>query len=304
MGGNVEFIVDKELVSGKRIHTYDITDTLRVIAKIIDRPYAEVQNGIMGSGYKTESSGDIDIALDENKIGYEELLDYLNTTYDFVKLSYGLKMIHLLVPIEGKHSERILKDECNGWVQVDLMFGDVNWLKFSHYSEGNKSKYKGKFRTALIMSVALVKTQFTDFDENEELLAKVGLVFNNQGLATQKRLRRKKKNGDGYVKAMARVEDDDAEWSERYGNIVAHKADTINPDDAAELIFGKNTKAKDIRTFEQVKKLVRNMPNKDQFLIDKLFHQRIEEFSLNLCVAAGEVSVVGARLEDRAGCAA
>lgn len=278
MSGNAKFIVGGEEITGGRIHTYDISDTIREIAKIIDRPISEITDNLLGSAYKTESCGDLDIAMDENKVGYEEMLDYLRTSYDFVKPSYGFKMIHLLVPIEGNHSERILKDECNGWVQVDLMFGNVEWLKFSYYSAGNKSKVKGKYRTALIMSVALMKTQFTDFDENESLLAKVGMIFDNTGLNTQTRMRRKKKSGEGYVKPMSRVENDDAEWSERYGDIVVKDNSTLNPDDAATLIFGRKIKAKHIQTFEQVKALVKKMPKKDQLLIDKLFHQRLEEF--------------------------
>ena len=278
MGGNVKFDVSGETVQGRRIHNYDITDTLSYVSEITGISKDKLMKNTLGSAYKSDSSGDIDIAIDDSEMGYEELRDYLKTSYDWVHPSEGFKILNLLVPIQGKHSKKILSDEdFNGYVQVDLMFGNPQWMKFSYFSPGKKSKYKGIYRTGLIRVVTMVKTEFAEYDDDGSLLAKVGAVLDNSyGLMMQKRLRRNRKDGKGLVKSMSKV--DDAEWNKNYPETDIKASDINDPDEAAAFLFGNGVKAKDLNTFEQVRTLVKKLPQHTQYMIDKLYHQNYGMF--------------------------
>ena len=279
MGGNVKFKVEGKPITGGRIHSFDITDTLHAVAKITELPFSTLKDNVLGSCYKSTSSGDIDIAIDKHLNEFQEMLDMLNTTYDFVEATKSLGIIHLLVEIEGDQSAKILGEDCNGYVQIDLMFGEPKWMQYSYFSPGKKSKYKGLYRTELIKTLALLKTQFEARDDDGELVAKIGTVFDpNKGLHSQHRLRKERKDGKGYVKGFVKVEEDDKEWNERYPDVKFRDIYTIDPDEATAFIFGNKYKAKDVQTFEQIRKIVRAKSKNEQYLINKIYHDKVGSF--------------------------
>lgn len=134
----------------QRIALRQIPGTLKWLAKISGLP---TTNMTLGSVGKKTSSGDLDIAVDQNSITKDQLVDILSrwahdqglNPKDYVKKS-GIS-VHFLTPIEGKTSQ--------GYVQTDWMFDpDPEWLKFGMYSAGDSSSYTGADRNLLMSSIA------------------------------------------------------------------------------------------------------------------------------------------------------
>jgi hypothetical protein len=272
-GGNIGFTVNGEQIQGGRIHRDDILPTVRYISKLTGIDTNELMDGALGSVGKQESSGDIDVALNQNDADFEQLADVVKQQTEWVKVNPGLKSINLLVPIQGENSKQL--DEYNGYVQVDIFFGKKAWMKFAYFSAGETSKYKGLYRTMLIGAVAAARTQFTDYDEQGELLAKVGEVFDlNKGILTQFRMRPRKKTGSGYVKGMKPVGRDDPEWQERYGSVEAEVREIDDPKEAAEFLFGPGTDPSELDSFEGVLEKVRQLPRQTQNTVEKIFELR------------------------------
>lgn len=272
-GGGTAFIMNGEQLWGGRIHRDDIQPTVQFLSTLTGIDAEQLMDGVLGSVGKQETSGDIDVALDHNDADFEKLADVIKKQIDQVKVNSGFKSVNLLVPIQGDKSKEI--SGYNGYVQVDLFFGKKAWMKFAYLSAGEASKYKGLYRTMLIGAVAAAGTQFTDYDESGELLAKVGEVFDlNKGIVTQFRMRPRKKSGTGYVKAMKPVSRDNPEWQERYGDVSAEVREIDDPKEAAEFLFGPGTDPSELDTFEGVLNKVRQLPRQTQNTVEKVFELR------------------------------
>ena len=117
----------------------------------------------LGSVGKKESSGDLDIAVDENAISkddlYHKLIDWVKSQgvpNDQIINSKSFKngwvdrsgvSVHFKVPIKGKPQL--------GFVQTDFMFtDDLDWMKFSMFSPGDSSRFSGADRNLLMSSIA------------------------------------------------------------------------------------------------------------------------------------------------------
>lgn len=158
-GGNA-FKDDAGVPTTKRIEKSDIAPTIAWLEKITKLPLVD---NTLGSVGKKESSGDLDIAVDENAISKDELYSRL---VDWVK-SQGVPQdqiinsksfkngwvdksgvsVHFKVPIKG--------NDKFGFVQTDFMFtDDLEWMKFSMFSPGNKSQFSGADRNLLMSSIA------------------------------------------------------------------------------------------------------------------------------------------------------
>ena len=134
----------------QRINLSDIKPTLAWLEKVSNLP---TQNMTLGSVGKKASSGDLDIAVDANKISNDQLVATLSAWVkdqgqdpkQYVKKS-GIS-VHFLTPIRGNPQ--------NGFVQTDFMFdSDPKWLKFGMFSAGDSSEYTGADRNLLMSSVA------------------------------------------------------------------------------------------------------------------------------------------------------
>lgn len=134
----------------QRINLADIKPTLVWLEKVSQLP---TQNMTLGSVGKKASSGDLDIAVDANKISKDELVARLSQWVQqqgqdprqYVKKS-GIS-VHFLTPIKG--------DPNNGFVQTDFMFDpDPQWLKFGMFNAGDSSEYTGADRNLLMSSIA------------------------------------------------------------------------------------------------------------------------------------------------------
>ena len=151
-GGNIFKDANKVPVT-IRINRENVDPTLKWLEKIVKLPLVANK---LGSTGKKETSGDLDIAIDEKKITKDELVARLAKWVEKNKPGEDLKLwvrksgisVHFKTPINGK--------DLNGYVQTDLMFGDPVWLDFRMTGSNDDSAYGGAHRAMLIASIAKV----------------------------------------------------------------------------------------------------------------------------------------------------
>ena len=164
-GGNVFELPDDTAIT-QRIKRQDIEPTIKWLEKITG---LSLMDNALGSVGKKESSGDLDLAVDETKLSKDDLLNKLvawcksqNIPDDQIlnrakkggqpayKAGWVAKSgisVHFRTPIRGNPK--------NGFVQTDFMFtSDPQWMKFGMYSPGDASKYSGADRNLLMSSIA------------------------------------------------------------------------------------------------------------------------------------------------------
>jgi hypothetical protein len=147
-GGNI-FKDENKVPVTVRINKKDVDPTLKWLEKIVG---LDLVNNKLGTTGKNESSGDLDIAVDESKVSKEEVIERLQAWTDkrglnakeWIRKS-GIN-VHFKTPIRGKES--------NGFVQTDLMFGDPKWMAWSLRGGAEGSQYKGMHRHILMASIA------------------------------------------------------------------------------------------------------------------------------------------------------
>lgn len=158
-GGNI-FSTPKGESATKRIEKSEVIPTVKWLEKLTNLP---LQGNLLGSTGKKETSGDLDISVDQDKVSKEELISRLeragykaqqkktkdnpNPSKDYDISKTGIS-VHFKTPILG--------DPVNGYVQTDFMFGNPEWMKFANHAPEN-SKYKGVHRAMLMMSIASAK---------------------------------------------------------------------------------------------------------------------------------------------------
>lgn len=149
-GGNIfKDPVSKEPLT-QRINRADVDSTLAWLEKITGIPHRDFKLGTTG---RKETSGDLDIAVNQEEVTKEDLVQKLaawckankKDPREYIKKS-GIS-VHFKTPING--------DEQNGFVQTDLMFGDPEWMRWGLRGSSNEqSPYKGVHRQILMASLA------------------------------------------------------------------------------------------------------------------------------------------------------
>jgi hypothetical protein len=149
-GGNV-FKNAKGQAVTQRINQTDVKPTLAWLEELL--PGLDLQNNTLGSTGIKDTSGDLDIAVDANRVTKEQLETRLKqwaASHGFRPEDYVRKSgtaVHFLTPIIGNPN--------NGYVQTDFMFmKDVPWSKFVLGAMPVDSKYKGRERNVLMNSIA------------------------------------------------------------------------------------------------------------------------------------------------------
>ena len=125
-------------------------------------------DNMLGSTGRKETSGDLDLGIDETKITKDVLIQQL--------LKRGAKAEDIKKSGDSVHFKTpILGDKSNGYVQTDFMFGDPEFQKFSLVADGD-SEYKGVHRALLLASIAKAqgmkwsyKNGLVDRDSNETI---------------------------------------------------------------------------------------------------------------------------------------
>ena len=98
-------------------------------------------DNMLGSTGRKETSGDLDLGIDETKITKDVLIQQL--------LKRGIKAEDIKKSGDSVHVKTpILGDKSNGYVQTDFMFGDPEFQKFA--LNVGESDFKGVHRALLL----------------------------------------------------------------------------------------------------------------------------------------------------------
>ena len=147
-GGNVFKDADGQPLTG-RINQSDVPATVAWIEQLTGIEFP--REHWLGSTGKAATSGDMDLAVDANKISKDELAAKLTQWIVGHKLppAEWIKKggeVHLRTPIQGRPEL--------GYVQTDFMFfPNLDWGTF-YYNQGTGSAYKGMNRAVLMSSLA------------------------------------------------------------------------------------------------------------------------------------------------------
>jgi hypothetical protein len=149
-GGNVFKDADGRALT-QRINQADVKPTLAWLEQLV--PGLDLLNNTLGSTGIKDTSGDLDIAVDANKVSKEQLQHRLEQW----AISHGFKpqewvkksgtAVHFKTPITGRPDL--------GYVQTDFMLmNNVPWSKFVLGAMPADSKFKGRERNVLMNSLA------------------------------------------------------------------------------------------------------------------------------------------------------
>ncbi len=182
------------------IHIDEINPTLVPLEKELG---IDLRNNALGSVGKREFSGDIDVALkiDTDKIPeFVERLKKSSQIMDIAKSSVIMTKVKIMDFDETKEDGR----PRTGYVQVDFMPGDPDWLKTYYHSPNEKdSQYKGVYRNIMIASIAgsvNIENSEETIEDGRPLQSKRFMFSPRDGLVRVLRRPVPKKSGDGYTK--------------------------------------------------------------------------------------------------------
>jgi len=210
-----------------RINKADVKPTLAWLEKITKLDH---RNHMLGSTGVKDTSGDLDVAIDKEKVDKNELTSILQAWVvknypnedpkQWIRKS-GIS-VHFKTPIKG--------DPKNGFVQTDLMFGDQKFMKFALGGMDAKSNFKGQHRMIMIASLAKaqgykwspgnglvdrVTNQPLEKAKNPEFIAKtlMGPTATAKDLQSVESINNKIKSDPNYETLVA----DAKEWFEKDG---------------------------------------------------------------------------------------
>ena len=140
-GGNV-FKTSEGQPATTRISRENVVPTVQWLEQLTG---LNLVDNMLGSTGRKETSGDLDLGIDETKITKDVLIQQL--------LKRGVKAEDMRKSGDSVHLKTpILGDAKNGFVQTDFMFGDPEFQKFA-LNTGD-SDYKGVHRAILLASIA------------------------------------------------------------------------------------------------------------------------------------------------------
>lgn len=189
-------------MDASRIPVENIKSTFdRYKEQVIKKIDPKAKYKTIGSLGKKDSSGDIDVALD-TKLDLEQVSDKLKSLGVNHKVQRGLKQIYTEFPIYNKDGSDSGKK-----VQVDLMFGDTEFLSSTYWAPGERqSKFTGSDLSVIFAGI----TRFTPVKkikdtENKEKLKElkqshpdlnIAYVYDiNKGISIKARWEEEAKSG-------------------------------------------------------------------------------------------------------------
>jgi len=182
------------------IHIDEINPTLDTLEKHLG---IDLKNNVLGSVGKKEFSGDIDVAIQVDADKIPELVKKIEACpliMDIAKSS----VIMTKVKIEGFDQSKQTTKPRTGYVQVDFMPGDPEWMKTYYHSPSDKeSKYKGVFRNLMIATIAAIRDSRASgetIDDGRSAEVERWIWSPTEGLVRIKRVPAQRKDGKGYTK--------------------------------------------------------------------------------------------------------
>lgn len=286
MGGKAFEGVTRRILQG------EIETTLRWLQNKWTASYlngGHLSQHLLGSAGQLDpyqDAGDLDLNLhidryDQAQVA-QDLIALLGV--DHVKPRPGNNQIFTAVPIDG--------NPLHGFVQVDFMFGDYEWQKFSYWSSkrakdvswGNRTitGFKGLYRTELIKAITAFNSDWV-LEENGQMIARVGpTFFHDKGLVWRYRHRPMRKDGTARVKALEELSEE--EFLKIYPSAVTAKADVIkDPKVVAHLLFNEHVDVHDLNTIEYISQLLRRHYDNDQRKkILEIFYERLSSLKVEI----------------------
>ena len=142
-GGNIFKAPSGEALT-QRINREDVPATIKWIESVTGIKFP--MDTWLGTTGRKSSSGDLDLAVDETKITKEQLIKLiLSNGVEASDIKKSGDSVHIKAPIGGNAD--------NGFVQVDLMFGDPGWQAFSMMGAPEESKLTGMSRHVILASI-------------------------------------------------------------------------------------------------------------------------------------------------------
>lgn len=141
------------------IYIDEIEPTLVALEQVLG---LDLRSNVLGSVGKKRFSGDIDVALD---IPAEDIPEFVEKLKTIPEIKDVAKSSVIMTKVEIQNyddSKTVAGKNRTGFVQVDFMPGDPDWMKTYYHSpheegmdtEGRSSKYKGVHRNIMLASVA------------------------------------------------------------------------------------------------------------------------------------------------------
>jgi hypothetical protein len=264
MGGNAFPHLDLVRVHRKHLPAtvHHVVNTLALPGFTVDYAMAH----LMGSAGKQDTSGDLDFAVNDRQVMF--VGQEVRPVFDLREFAARLREV---LP-EGHVNSKGLKggqvmsawpvagNPALGYVQVDFVAGDPDWLMFSHWSAGlDRSPYKGVMTSTFLAVVAKLHKDFELFSdgsfnlgsgqylpgEGPERVARVGLHMDlEHGLHRVWQVQ--KKPGQG----LSRVTADEFETRVFQAPRFARLGYLTEPEAVLSLLFGEPTVHNEVDTFE------------------------------------------------------
>ena len=249
----------KSVPNTHRILIEDVIPTLTEFSHITDIPMSDIH--LLGSANKSDTSGDIDIALDRKIYNLDDthwMIQRLPCiTPEHSSINAGLGVCSYSFPIRSESAFSQYKN-----VQLDIMFTpDVNWAQFSYFSAVHNTEYKGAVRVILLIAVAAAididGIDYFQYDDDGNLLARGGRVFDmNVGLRRIFQHRPMRKDGKGYTKTLKSIQSDDFIDLFPKASINRNQMIISDPTEALTIMFESVVTPSEVETAEQVLKLI------------------------------------------------
>ena len=182
------------------IHIDEIKPTLDALERVLK---IDLKNNVLGSVGKKEFSGDIDVALQIDTDAIPEFMEKLKKTPEIMDIAKSSVIMTKVKIVDYDESKQASKPR-TGYVQVDFMPGDPDWMKTYYHSPSDKeSKYKGVFRNIMIATIAAVHDRNDSeekIDDGRPVESERWMWSPTDGLVRIKRTPVPKANGEGYTK--------------------------------------------------------------------------------------------------------
>ena len=269
-----------------RIKKEDILPTLLVLEHSLEEEgifFEDLNSDILGSAGKKETSGDIDLNIDSTKFDIDEFASVLIYLYgeENVKYRPGTNQIFTSVDIftDSSDTDLIIQPEITSErVQVDFMFGNYSWQKFSYFSSP-ESSYKGLYRTELLKAVTAYMSSFVAM-EGSEMVGRIGpTFFHDKGCIWRYRLRPYRKVGDTTKRIQSLKEVSQEQFTEMFPeskDVVLGEVNISSPSEFCSYFFDSTVKPEDLETYEQIRDLILSNPTKfDKKKVFSLYEERL-----------------------------
>lgn len=247
-----------------RVRREDVASTVDHVVMAMAMPgftreYA--MDNLMGSAGKQADSGDLDFALNDKAARF-----YGEPDLPVFSLRAFAERARQVLPL-GHVQTKTLKggqfqtafpvagDPSKGYVQVDFVAGNPEWLKFSHFSPGKDfSPYKGVMVSTMMGVLAKMNKDYELLDDQGERYARVGLRYDlERGLYRQWKLRKREGNGLSVVTA------DEFETAVSGSPRFTRLSHVTVPEEVLQLLFKHPVKPNEVDTFEKLVSKVRQL---------------------------------------------